>query len=340
MEERNKRSSVHSVQCENMNKSILMRRSANEWMRISKHIPMPKMLFSEFWYEGEICFLFADTNTGKSILAVQLGDSISSGIPVSNFKLESKKQKVLYFDFELSSKQFESRYSEKVPSSDVFENHYEFDDYFLRIELSRDIDYSEVPNVDEMLIRAIEETIIETSSRVLIVDNLTYLKDETEKAKDASPLMKKLKELKTKYSLSILILAHTPKRDLSKPITQNDLKGSKNLMNFSDSCFALGQSTKGSDIRYIKQIKARNTSILYDISNVITCRINKSSNFLGFEFIDFNNEIEHLKEKPSKVTLISKVKEMIALGHTFREISKETGLSLGTVSNYANEDEQ
>jgi len=60
MEERNKRSSVHSVQCENMNKSILMRRSANEWMRISKHIPMPKMLFSEFWYEGEICFLFAD----------------------------------------------------------------------------------------------------------------------------------------------------------------------------------------------------------------------------------------------------------------------------------------
>lgn len=339
MEEVNKRSSVHSVQDKKMNKSILMRKTANEWMRIAKSIPMPKMLFSEFWFEGEICFLFADTNTGKSILAVQLGDSISSGKTSPNFKLDSEKQKVLYFDFELSSKQFESRYSEKVPNRDSFENHYEFDDYFQRIELSRDIDYSEVPNVDEMLIRAIEETVVETKSRVLIVDNLTYLKDETEKAKDASPLMKKLKELKTKYSLSILILAHTPKRDLSKPITQNDLKGSKNLMNFSDSCFALGQSTKGSDIRYIKQIKARNTSILYGISNVITCRISKQSNFICFDFIDYTNEIEHLKEKPNKATLISKVKEMIALGHTFREISQETGLALGTVSNYANERE-
>ena len=72
----------------------------------SKH-----MLFSEFWLEGELCMLFADTNLGKSMLAVQLGDSISRGVAIPGFRLEATPQKVLYIDFELSDKQFEVRYS-------------------------------------------------------------------------------------------------------------------------------------------------------------------------------------------------------------------------------------
>ena len=56
----------------------------------------------------------------------------------------------------------------------------------------------------------------------MIIDNLTYLKNETEKAKDALPLMKHLKALKRKYGLSILALAHTPKRDATKQLSRND----------------------------------------------------------------------------------------------------------------------
>ena len=91
----------------------------------------------------------------------------------------------------------------------------------------------------ESLVRCITET----GARILIIDNLTYLKAENEKAKDALPLMKHLKALKSKYSLSILAtLAHTPKRDMSKPLSPNDLQGSKMLMNFCDSSFAIGKS--------------------------------------------------------------------------------------------------
>lgn len=53
--------------------------------------------------------------------------------------------------------------------------------------------------------------------------------------------MKQLKTLKNKYDLSLLILAHTPKRDLSKQLTRNDLQGSKMLINFCDSCFAIAK---------------------------------------------------------------------------------------------------
>lgn len=80
---------------------------ANQWIEEARLRPIPKMLFGELWYEGELCILFADTNTGKSILAVQIADSISKGEPICNFQLEVAPQKIVYFDFELSDKQFE-----------------------------------------------------------------------------------------------------------------------------------------------------------------------------------------------------------------------------------------
>ena len=46
--------------------------SANDWIDKVKHIRVPNMLFSELWYENELCILFADANVGKTILAVQI----------------------------------------------------------------------------------------------------------------------------------------------------------------------------------------------------------------------------------------------------------------------------
>jgi hypothetical protein len=92
-----------------------------------------------------------------------------------------------------------------------------------------------------------------------------------------------------------LALAHTPKRNLSLPITKNDLAGSKHLSNFADSVFTIGESSKDKSLRYIKQLKARATEIIYDSENIIVCEITQPHNFLGFEFLDFSDEREHLK---------------------------------------------
>jgi RecA-family ATPase len=64
--------------------------------------------------------------------------------------------------------------------------------------------------------QSLEHTVSDTDTKILIIDNLSYLRSGTETAKDALPLMKHLKALKTKYNLSILVLAHTPKRDNKK----------------------------------------------------------------------------------------------------------------------------
>lgn len=318
------------------NKGLFKIKTANEWLEIAKTTPIPEMLFGEFWHEGEISILFSDSNLGKSILSVQIADSISKGEQINGFKFEAKKQTVLYFDFELSAKQFEVRYSTKNEAQKVFENHYSFDDNFKRIEINPDAEIPTETTFESYLNKSLEQSISETGAKILIIDNITYLKNETERSKDALPLMKYLKALKSKYGLSILALAHTPKRDLSRPITQNDLGGSKMLYNFIDSCFAIGQSNTDKNLRYIKQIKARNTQMIYDTENVIICQIDKPSNFLSFEFIDFGAELQHLKQVTEKdrENTIQQAKELSEKGLSQRQIATELSISLGAVNKY------
>jgi RecA-family ATPase len=317
------------------NKGLFKVKTANEWLEFAKTSPIPEMLFGEFWHEDEISILFSDSNLGKSILAVQIADSISKGQQIRGFKLEAKKQTVLYFDFELSAKQFEARYSIKNEDLKVFENHYSFDkNNLLRVEISPEAEIPTESTFEDYLNQSLERSITETGAKVLIIDNITYLKNETERSKDALPLMKYLKALKSKYGLSILALAHTPKRDLSRPITENDLGGSKMLYNFIDSCFAIGQSNTDKNLRYIKQIKARNTAKIYDTENVIVCQVDKPYNFLSFEFIDYGAEREHLKQytEKDKENLNDKVNELKQQGRSLREIGAELGISHMKVS--------
>lgn len=305
-------------------KGLLTVKTGNRWLEQAKRRPVPKMLFNEFWFEGELCILFADTNLGKSALAVQICDSISKGERIPGFKLEANKQPVLYCDFELSDKQFEARYSIE------FEQHYSFNENFYRAEINPEAELPEgFATFEAYLNHSLEQALNETGARVLIIDNITYLKNETEKAKDALPLMKQLKALKNKYWLSILALAHTPKRDLSKPITRNDLQGSKMLINFCDSAFSIGECHNDKSVRYLKQIKARNTEILYDTSNVCLCQMEKPDNFLQFGWVGFSNEQKHLKQYTDmdKQQLENDVKDLNRGGKSLREIGSELGIS-------------
>ena len=305
--------------------SVLMLRDANYWMQEASQTPIPQMLFGKFWHQGEVCILFADSNLGKSILAVQIADAITKGTGQNPFDVEAPAQPVVYLDFELTDKQFEARYSQE------YTNHYQFNQTFVRGKINPDI---ELPNgfndFDEYLIHDLERSVIETNAKVFIIDNLTYLRNETEQAAGALPLMKQLKTLKNKYGLSILVLAHTPKRDLTQPITRNDLQGSKMLMNFCDSAFTIGESNADTNMRYLKQIKQRNTEQVYGDNNICLCRISKPDNFLHYEFVSFGEERHQLirkKGERGEEELMARVADLKASGHSLREIGKELNIT-------------
>jgi RecA-family ATPase len=282
------------------------------------------MLFGKFWYEGELCILFADSNLGKSILAVQIANSINRGTPIEPFEFEAEPQPVLYYDFELTSKQLEARYSHE------FADHYVFRDDLYRGQLN-DMELPEgFTNFNQYLNYALERSIVQTKAKVIVIDNITYLGTENEQAKDALPLMKHLKALKNKYDLSILVLAHTPKRDVTMAITRNDLQGSKMLMNFCDSSFAIGESQIDNSLRYLKQIKQRNTEQVYGAERVCLCTINKPHNFLQYQFLAYGKEWEHLQKQQHQQLKESDMARAVDLklqGKTLREIGDEMGIS-------------
>lgn len=311
------------------NQSIFKTMSTNSWIDLAKNTAIPKKLFGELWFEKEFCILFSDTNLGKSILSVQIANSISKGISTANLVNECEAQKVLYLDFELTAKQFENRYSED------FTNHYVFDENFLRSELDLEKLRNSNSDFEEELLLSLENEITFHKAKVVIVDNITYLKNETEKAKDALRLMKILNILKKKLDVSILVLAHTPKRDPSKPITKNDVSGSKNIMNFCDSSFGIGESFSVNEQRYIKQIKERNVGKIYHSENILVYRITKTNSFLQFEFIEYGDEFEHLlpKVKTDVVERNKKIVDLHKSGINNCEIGRQLNVSEGTVRN-------
>lgn len=281
--------------------------------------PNPKNLWNSCWYEGEVSCLFADSNVGKSILAVQIAEEIA------------RQEKVMYFDFELSDKQLQLRYSSEQGELHTFPPN------LYRAEIDAEAMRADA-NFEESIINSIEEAALQQGAKVLIIDNLTYLCIASEKGDAAGNLMIRLMGLKRKYGWSILVLAHTPKRQLCNPITQNDLAGSKKLYNFFDSVFAIGRSAKDGNLRYIKQIKVRHGSYQYDADNVLVYSIEKEASAVRFVFQGFATEREHLKEPSENDTLqiAENIKALRSQGMSVRDIGAELGLSKSKVQRLLN----
>jgi hypothetical protein len=187
---------------------------------------------------------------------------------------------------------------------------------------------------DQYIMIAIIDRIRQIKATVLIIDNITCMRSGTESAKVALTLMKDLKDLKNDYHLSVLVLAHTPKRNPARPVTPDDLQGSKLLINFADSAFAIGKSKTEPGISYLKQIKQRSTAEKYGADNVCLGRIIKPGNFLQFEFTDNGNERDHLyRPNPhDREHLGQQIAELSKQGMSQRRISIELKVPLTTVN--------
>ena len=301
---------------ERMDIGMLCVKSANRAIADAALRPDPRALYLELWYEGETSCLFADSNLGKSIFAVQIAAEIAL------------TEKVLLVDCELSDKQFQLRYTNPLTGQ-----RHLFPDNLLRAEIIPDA--IEVKDFEEYLLHTIEQVSEQYGAMVIIIDNLTYLCNSSDKGVDAGLFMMKLMALKKKHRWSLLIIAHTPKRSLSSPITQNDLAGSKKLFNFFDSVFAIGRSAADEELRYIKQLKVRAGAFKYDSSNVIVCEIVKEDDGnLLFHQIGFAKEREHLSEKTEKDTDVrdQNILELVEQNKTYKEISNILGVSTGLIS--------
>ena len=282
--------------------------------------PIP--LYEPFWNEGEIGILFAKSNVGKSTLAVQIADEISR-----------QGKTVYYLDYEQSIKQFQLKYTNKETKE-----MYKFSEFLKRPNLFIEKSSSNDEAIERFF--AMVKKKAEQGGRVFILDNLTFLVAKIENAEEILAFMKRLKVLKDEYNLIFLILAHTTKTKDTKPITQDDLAGSKKLMNFADSAFALGKSRIDSSI-YIKQIKARMGSIVYHEDNVLVGVLEKENNFVRFVERRTATEESLLKKSNKAIENPDKLEDFERAymlhkqeGLSFRQIGKELDISDKTAAKW------
>lgn len=265
-----------------LNYGMLSVRSVNKTLQDASSRPNPRDLYWGLWHEGETGCLFADSGTGKSIFAVQMGMEIA------------ETERVLYIDCELSDKQFQLRYTSEEGELA------KFPDNFFRCEINPDAVYD--GDFETTILANIEECAKGVGARVIMVDNLTYLCNDSEKGDKAGAFMRNLLQLKKKYGWSVLVIAHTKKRDLWRPLDANSLAGSKKLYNLFDCIFALGRSANEEQVRYLRQFKVRVCEERYGSNNVIVYELVKDGAMTRFEHIGFGKESDYLADIPSDGT--------------------------------------
>jgi len=295
---------------------MLVVKTANQWIDEASRRPRPRDLFNSLIYEGDTTIVFAETGAGKSMLAVQFGEDIA------------RNETVVYVDCELSDMQFYSRYVAKDGTR------YQFSNNLLRIEIDSLVESPAGMNEETHLIKSLEDTVISTGAKVVIIDNLTFLKNDTEKAAEALSVMRELKKLKMKHGLTVVVLAHTPKKPNTRPLTINDLAGSRHLANACDAMFAIGIGTTDPAIRYLRQFKSRYDEIIYTSENVIVYQLERRNDgFTGFTFLEYGNELNYIKEVSimDKKERDEQVLVLHRAGHSNRAIGKELNISPMTV---------
>jgi KaiC/GvpD/RAD55 family RecA-like ATPase len=280
-------------------KSVLRTMTMNAALQIGKKEPIRKQMIGGLIREGDVAILFGDAGTGKSGLAVQIGLSAANGKPMFGdhgmFPNLCEPSKTLFVDLELETRELFDRYSEKdLP--------FDFGDNFYRADLNPDnFDFEDG---GEKIIRALSNIIEKEKPKFVIVDNITWLTSESQDAAVATAFMKTLLKLRRVHDLTILVIAHTPKRNTSEEITANHLAGSKNLVNFAKTLIAVAPSSLDPQVKYIKHLKSRNGLIDFNRENVIKCVLDKpiGSAFLEWKFMGTGDESEHLTKPDLQMT--------------------------------------
>lgn len=286
----------------------------NQILEMARSLPTPVDLYYGLIWLGENHVLYADSGIGKTAGAIQGAEHIALN-----------GRCVLYVDCELSDKMFQMRYTAE-------DGHiHRFPENFYRASIN--VEDFQNANYEEEILRNIVMAAEGVKAEVVFIDNLTYLCNGGEKGDVAGNFMKELKAIQIKYNWTLIVLSHTPKRSAFRPITENDMVGSKRFINFIDNAFCIGSSFINNDLRYIKQVKVRNHEILYDENNVLVVRLTKDYDALRMISVGYGRERDHLRVRTEEddKNLTPDILTYSRNGYSIRDISAIVGISRSSV---------
>ena len=278
-----------------------------------------KMMLGGLWLKDENLILFAETNIGKSVLAQQIGLNLALGRSMHDIYLpnEMDEQNVMYFDFELSKRQMGNRLGEEyanIPTYKVMKP------------------TSNLAMGSFQVLSAIESELKKGWADVVIIDNITAIQVDNEKAAAGGELLQKLNSLRTEYNVSMCIVTHTTKRPKYFEIGVYDLAGSSQLSNQIDNLIALGYSSRDKNERYLKQLKVRDTDFVFQADNVLVMNLAKIDGTLKFTITDTIDEKQLIGERVDRTERDSEIQALADKGISSRQIAETLGLGKSRVA--------
>lgn len=280
--------------------TMLETRPASEWIKRGSKRNPPAELYGSLWREGELALFFGDKGSGKSILAVQLAESIARGRPALSVlpepagralgsKIRSpqsalRNRKVLYLDFEHTERQFAERYSAPSPIPGKLPMRHRFPKNFIRAA----IDWHSVEPGKDLacaIQSAIFSKIEESGAKVIITDDILLGGANAMRPNGFVRTMQTLKMWAATQDLSILVIAHAkPRRSgpaVSSPVSRlvslQDLAHSRQIADLADSVFAIARSTFGPEYRYVKHLAAPSADTLAHTDAVLSYQLGRTT---------------------------------------------------------------
>lgn len=304
--------------------NILNIQSKDELFKNVNDTKPARSFFGEFLYEGELSILFGDSNAGKTILANNIAFFVSGG--EKWFDWESPNVPSLYIDMEMTMQQFAERYrngASYIP------------DTYNRATVDA------LNNTPEKVLAAIKLNIVarqneQNAPKFIVIDNITNGFGSIYSATRMKGFISELKNLKERFGLTIMLIAHCPKRPQGKPITQDNIGGSKMLLNFVDSAFAISNSMLWESARYIKQIKVRHGKRK---DKVLQLQIDANP-YLRMVPVSWDDESFHFNEyEPTRHLSLSPSREaeivkLFSEGLDVNEISRRTKIDIPVIADY------
>ena len=190
-------------------------------------------IFGSFLYTDTNTYFFSRTNTGKSMLAFQIGLAAATGTSFDNclaLRNESEPMKVLIADLENDD-------------ATISERHGIIKTKFDPLLLNNLVFLHENPVVTPLfsyyMLDKIYKKAIEEKADLIILDNISRILPDLLKAEDVARVIEFMNRIRQTIGASFLIIGHTTKTDSRIAITPQSYYGSSSLQNFFREIFYL-----------------------------------------------------------------------------------------------------
>lgn len=204
-------------------------RKANDCFANLSYFAPAQTLFDEFWRSGELALMFGASGTGKSILAVQLGDAIARGARIDGFRMHAARKKVLYVDLVHSDLHYQRRYA-YYPDGASKAKHYRFSERFHR----------ERPESAADVADWVRKKVSTEGFEVVIIDDLAAVRVTAESSRETTKLMRELRKICDEFGTSILAIIGA-EAGPGRAVNECDLRRNRSLCGIADSVFAIGR---------------------------------------------------------------------------------------------------